>query len=59
MALNGEVGWGDVYGSSDQFPFFKNFYVGGIGSVRGYDSGTLGPRIIQPIRTATILAVTA
>lgn len=44
MALNGEVGWGDVYGSTDQFPFFKNFYVGGIGSVRGYDSGTLGPK---------------
>ena len=44
LALNGEVGWGDVYGSTDQFPFFKNFYVGGIGSVRGYDSGTLGPK---------------
>lgn len=44
LAFNGEVGWGDVYGSTSQFPFFKNFYVGGIGSVRGFDSGTLGPK---------------
>lgn len=44
LAFNGQVGWGDVYGSTDQFPFFKNFYVGGIGSVRGFDSGTLGPK---------------
>ena len=44
LAFNGEVGWGDVYGSTEQFPFFKNFYVGGIGSVRGFESGTLGPK---------------
>ncbi|MDO5530875.1 outer membrane protein assembly factor BamA [Sutterella sp.] len=44
LAFNGEVGWGDVYGGTDQYPFFKNFYVGGIGSVRGFESGTLGPR---------------
>jgi outer membrane protein insertion porin family len=23
---------------------FKNFYSGGLGSVRGFDQGTLGPR---------------
>lgn len=44
LAFNGQVGWGDVYGSTDQFPFFKNFYAGGIGSVRGYENGSLGPR---------------
>lgn len=43
LAFNGEVGWGDVYGKTDEFPFFKNFYAGGIGSVRGYNSGSLGP----------------
>ena len=48
LAFNGEVGYGDVYGSSDMFPFFKNFYVGGIGSVRGYESGTLGPMDMNP-----------
>ena len=44
LAFNGEVGWGDVYGKTDEFPFFKNFYAGGIGSVRGYKSGSLGPK---------------
>ncbi len=44
LAVNGEFGYGDVYGDTDMFPFFKNFYVGGIGSVRGFESGTLGPR---------------
>jgi outer membrane protein insertion porin family len=26
------------------FPIFKNYYAGGIGSVRGYEPGSLGPR---------------
>jgi outer membrane protein insertion porin family len=26
------------------FPVFKNFYSGGLGSVRGFEPGTLGPR---------------
>jgi outer membrane protein insertion porin family len=42
LAFNSEVGYGDGY-SGDPYPFFKNFYVGGIGSVRGYEGGTLGP----------------
>jgi outer membrane protein insertion porin family len=43
LALNGEVGLAKAYGGKE-FPFFKNFYAGGIGSVRGYESGALGPR---------------
>ncbi len=43
LAFNGELGYGDSYGDKP-FPVFKNFYAGGIGSVRGYDGGTLGPR---------------
>jgi outer membrane protein insertion porin family len=43
LAFNGEVGWGK--GLGDQaFPVFKNFYGGGLGSVRGFEQGTLGPR---------------
>jgi len=43
LAFNGELGWGA--GLSDRpFPVFKNFYSGGLGSVRGFDQGTLGPR---------------
>ncbi len=43
LAVNGEVGVASSYGNKD-LPFFKNFYAGGIGSVRGFDSGSLGPR---------------
>lgn len=48
LAFNGQVGYGDVYGKTDMFPFFKNFYVGGIGSVRGFESGSLGPSERDP-----------
>ncbi len=43
LMLNGELGAAKGYGGKD-LPFFKNFYAGGIGSVRGFDSGSLGPR---------------
>lgn len=42
LLLNGEAGYAKGYGGRP-LPFFKNFYAGGIGSVRGYDSGSLGP----------------
>ncbi|WP_334187158.1 outer membrane protein assembly factor BamA [Noviherbaspirillum sp.] len=43
LALNGEIGYGR--GLADKpFPIFKNFYAGGIGSVRGYEGSSLGPR---------------
>ena len=38
------VGYGDVYGNTDTYPFFQNFFSGGFGSVRGYEKSTLGPR---------------
>lgn len=43
LAFNGEVGWGEGFGGRP-FPVFKHFYSGGLGSVRGFDQGTLGPR---------------
>ena len=47
LMLNGELGYADSYGSK-KYPFFKNFYVGGVNSVRGYDNGAIGPRDIDP-----------
>jgi outer membrane protein insertion porin family len=43
LLLNGEFGFGSGYGGKT-LPLFRNFYAGGIGSVRGFDSGTLGPK---------------
>ncbi|MCW5262397.1 outer membrane protein assembly factor BamA [Verminephrobacter eiseniae] len=43
VAFNGEAGLGKGL-NGRPFPVFKNFYSGGLGSVRGFDQGTLGPR---------------
>ena len=43
LALGGELGY--VHGLSGKaVPFFKNFYAGGPGSVRGYKAFSLGPQ---------------
>ncbi len=36
-------GYGKL-GYGNDLPFYKNFYAGGYGSVRGYDNSTLGPK---------------
>lgn len=43
IALNGEAGWGKGMGGK-VFPVFKNYFSGGLGSVRGFEQNTLGPR---------------
>jgi outer membrane protein insertion porin family len=46
LALNGEVDYGHGLGATP-YPVFKNFYAGGIGSVRGYESASLGPKDVN------------
>lgn len=41
--LRANVGYGDGYGDTNSLPFFQNYYAGGVRSVRGYKSNTLGP----------------
>ncbi len=47
VMLNGELGYADSYGNKE-YPFFKNFYVGGVNSVRGFDNSAIGPRDLDP-----------
>lgn len=49
LMLNGEIGYAQSYGGKN-FPFFKNFFSGGVNSVRGYNVASLGPRDIDPTR---------
>ncbi|MDX1795319.1 MAG: outer membrane protein assembly factor BamA [Hydrogenovibrio sp.] len=42
--LKGSAAYGAGYGSYKGLPFYENFYAGGIGSVRGYEPNSLGPR---------------
>ncbi|AXE92510.1 outer membrane protein insertion porin family [Paraburkholderia terricola] len=43
FGLNLQGGYGNGF-AGKAYPIFKNYYSGGIGSVRGYESGSLGPR---------------
>ncbi|HEY6239907.1 MAG TPA: outer membrane protein assembly factor BamA [Burkholderiales bacterium] len=46
LVLIGELDSADGY-NGKPLPFFKNYYSGGIGSVRGYRTASLGPRAID------------
>jgi outer membrane protein insertion porin family len=43
LALNGEANYGRGMGGKP-YPIFKNYYAGGIGSVRGFEGGSLGSK---------------
>ena len=55
FAVNAEVGLGKGL-NGRPYPLFKNFYGGGLGSVRGFEQGTLGER--SPILNPTTLTTT-
>jgi outer membrane protein insertion porin family len=42
FAINSELGWGKGL-NGRPYPIFKNFYGGGLGTVRVFDQGSLGP----------------
>ncbi len=63
LMVNAELGYGDTFGGSKTnpvpdangdpiggrlgFPFWENFYSGGVRSVRGFRDNTLGPRLLS------------
>lgn len=44
VLLKGDLGYGNGFHGLNDYPFFKNFYAGGVDSVRGYYGFTLGPK---------------
>ena len=43
-----DFGYGEGFGNTDTLPFYENFYAGGLRTVRGYKTNTLGPRWDDP-----------
>ena len=43
VSAKGRVGYAGSLGDND-YPFFKHFYSGGLSTVRGFESNSLGPR---------------
>jgi outer membrane protein insertion porin family len=46
LRVGGDIGYGDSYGDTGDagLPFFRNFYGGGPGTLRGFEQNTLGPQ---------------
>jgi outer membrane protein insertion porin family len=44
LLLRSNLAYGDGYGKTDELPFYERYYAGGIRTVRGYESNSLGPR---------------
>lgn len=43
LRVLGQAGYGNGYGDTDRLPFYKNFFAGGPGTVRGYRDRSVGP----------------
>lgn len=43
LLLNGQIGYANGY-DNKPLPFYKNFYAGGVNSVRGFRTASIGPR---------------
>jgi outer membrane protein insertion porin family len=43
VQLRGRVGYADGYDDLP-LPFYKNFYLGGVSTVRGYETASIGPK---------------
>ena len=49
LRLHTELGYGDGFGDTEGLPFYENYFAGGINSVRGFRSGSLGPQAISSV----------
>ena len=42
LRVRNELAWGHSYGDTSELPFYEHYFSGGIGSVRGFESNSLG-----------------
>ena len=57
--VRAELGYGNGYGDIKRLPFFKNFRSGGLGSVRGYQTNSLGPKGLPEYRVQPLVETDA
>jgi outer membrane protein insertion porin family len=50
-----ELGYGNGYGDYAHLPFYKNFRSGGLGSVRGFTTSSLGPRSLPEYTAVSVV----
>jgi len=55
LLLRSNLAYGDGYGKTNGLPFFERYFAGGIRTVRGFESNSLGPRdlLTNPITGET------
>ena len=44
LLLRSNLAYGDGFGDSEELPFFERYFAGGLRTVRGFDTNSLGPR---------------
>lgn len=59
LRFRSDLGYGGGYGDTSRFPFFKNFRAGGVGSVRGWRSNSLGPQGLPKYSTVDVAQTNA
>jgi len=46
-AFKTDISYGEAFGDTSDVPFFEKFYLGGIRSLRGYETNSLGPLALR------------
>ena len=44
LGLRGDISYGGGYGKTEDLPFYRHYYAGGLNTLRGFEYGSLGPR---------------
>ena len=52
LRLRTELGYGGGYADTTTLPFYEHYFAGGFGSIRGFETSTLGPRTTNPTEDA-------